>query len=638
MFSTTNLFRKVVCPQGPSCPLPNCIFSHEFDLGLPAKEHVSTNQEQDDFQDRTRVKRRKIEDNAAPASTGIEGPVAIAIAGKTLLGPQSDKATASTDKKTKLSSNALHSAKREISPPPARDAKRAKTSGSNTKTLTPEKPVSLNPRLLTHDPAGHDKRRLYIQKLYESLVRLNGLVVKSKDPANKQFILTDNELKRLALDEEERFATENASVYANVIKHRLVAYSRMSFEDWLARRRSSQTDSKSKKTEMENPFPPFKSELNAEQELLILPRLKAYLPQLSHEGYVVDQVSDTDIAAARKGVVDKDYMEECDQCRSKFQVYTERRESDGALTSNGPCVHHPARAQFPRRNQNKKGQGNQEKIHPCCNEPEGSRGCATRDNHAFVIKKSPGRLASILPFESTPTVNEAKEDGTTQKPAAVAFDCEMGYTVNGLELIRLTATEWQTGKELLDVLVRPLGPIIDFNSRFSGVWPKDFQIAIPYEGVTPPPPRQAATEENDKSKRKALPIVPDPQTARTLLLSLLTPDTPLIGHGLENDLNAVRLIHPTIVDTVLLFPHHRGLPYRRSLRELADNKLGWSIQKGGKAGATTESNEGGHDSKEDARAAAELVRVAVEWEWRKIKAQGWRMEGGKLVPPPGKTG
>lgn len=45
-------------------------------------------------------------------------------------------------------------------------------------------------------------------------------------------------------------------------------------------------------------------------------------------------------------------------------------------------------------------------------------------------------------------------------------------------------------------------------------------------------------------------------------------DTILIGHALDNDLRALRLVHQRVVDTAALFPHARGLPYRRALRDL----------------------------------------------------------------------
>jgi len=49
----------------------------------------------------------------------------------------------------------------------------------------------------------------------------------------------------------------------------------------------------------------------------------------------------------------------------------------------------------------------------------------------------------------------------------------------------------------------------------------------------------------------------------------------------------------------------------------------------------------GHDSKEDANAAGDLVRFALGNEWQKMKREGWVLEDGKLTapsarqPPPG---
>ena len=77
----------------------------------------------------------------------------------------------------------------------------------------------------------------------------------------------------------------------------------------------------------------------------------------------------------------------------------------------------------------------------------------------------------------------------------------------------------------------------------------------------------------------------------------------LIGHGLENDLKALRIVHDRVIDTVHLFPHLRGLPYRLALRDLVAKHLGKIIQAGGK--------DVGHSSAEDAQMTLELVR----WKW-----------------------
>ncbi|TPX44987.1 hypothetical protein SeLEV6574_g04155 [Synchytrium endobioticum] len=79
-------------------------------------------------------------------------------------------------------------------------------------------------------------------------------------------------------------------------------------------------------------------------------------------------------------------------------------------------------------------------------------------------------------------------------------------------------------------------------------------------------------------------------------------DTILVGHGLENDLIAMRLVHDKVVDTADLFKHRKGLPYRHSLKHLTTRLLGEFIQQGIDS----------HDPVEDAKAALALVRLRVE--------------------------
>lgn len=217
---------------------------------------------------------------------------------------------------------------------------------------------------------------------------------------------------------------------------------------------------------------------------------------------------------------------------------------------------------------------------------------------------------------------------------AVAFDCEMGYTVYGLELVRLTATSWPTREVLLDVLVRPLGEILDLNSRYSGVWPEDLAQAEPWSADSAPSKSgdEYGSEDGELNpNKKRLKIVSSPEVARDLLFSLISPSTPLIGHGLENDLNAVRIVHPTLIDTVLLYPHKVGLPYRNGLKMLMDIHLGRKIQQ------ETGPKMLGHDSAEDARAAGDLVRLKLRNEWIDMQAKGWKLVKGELISPPGGT-
>jgi RNA exonuclease 1 len=81
---------------------------------------------------------------------------------------------------------------------------------------------------------------------------------------------------------------------------------------------------------------------------------------------------------------------------------------------------------------------------------------------------------------------------------------------------------------------------------------------------------------------------------------LMTPHTILLGHSLENDLLALKLRHPLIIDTSVLYPHARGRPSKASLKWLTGKWLSREIQNKGALG---------HDSEEDARACLDLLKA-----------------------------
>lgn len=88
------------------------------------------------------------------------------------------------------------------------------------------------------------------------------------------------------------------------------------------------------------------------------------------------------------------------------------------------------------------------------------------------------------------------------------------------------------------------------------------------------------------------------------LLDILTPRTILVGHSLDSDLAALKLTHPFIVDTSILYQHPRGPPLKSSLKWLAQKYLHREIQKG--------HGTIGHDSVEDSRACLDLVKMKCE--------------------------
>ncbi|MCJ1404008.1 RNA exonuclease 3 [Xylographa trunciseda] len=467
--------------------------------------------------------------------------------------------------------------------------------------------------MLKKPPASHVIRFQLLKLLHEQMLRLNKEVQTSTDSTKDALELSEAELITAALDEEFKTARDDPQVYANVLKLRIVALKRMKIDEWKKERlkQIAQDFPNIVPPDVKKPFVAFETGLSSIEELLLLPKLITAQDGLSKHGYVTSPLTEADIEQARKGVETSQGWEQCDRCKSRFQVFPGRRSEDGALTSGGSCTYHFGKPRRPAKE--KSDTGHKDTVHSCCNQQLGTPGCVTAESHVFKVSEAK-RLALIMPYKTTPN------RGPITPESAVCFDCEMGYTTFGMELIRLTATAWPDGKELLDVLVRPLGEILDLNSRFSGVWPKDYTDAVQYtESISHP---QLSNDSAEQERR--LSMVNSPGEARELLFTHLTATTPLIGHALENDLNSARIIHPTIIDTVMVYPHPRGLPIRHGLKMLVKRHLNKDIQTGGAQG---------HDSKEDARAAGELVRLKVLETWKAMQAEGWTVRQGEFFPP-----
>ncbi|KAL8388106.1 hypothetical protein RB595_009458 [Gaeumannomyces hyphopodioides] len=487
------------------------------------------------------------------------------------------------------------------------------------------KPETLNPRPLKSNPARFEVRFRLVKMLHDEYSRLNKELQKlAKDDDTKKLILSDQEIIWMALDEEESAAARE-SVYSSVLKSRIMSCKKLSVEKWREERiqvikaaEAALLGSDKGPAASSQPVV-IETGLTAVQEVVLATtKLLTPIDDLAKFGYVTKVPSEEEVAKAKEAEAFTKGWEVCDRCTKRFQVFPGRREEDGALASGGTCTHHPGKAYIPSRQTADRSVP--EKQYRCCGETVGqSAGCTTKDTHVFKTT-DPKRLACLWNFAETPINANAPPD------RAVCFDCEMGYTVKGFELIRLTATSWPGGEELVDVLVRPFGEILDLNSTYSGVYPEDIVNARPFslaEEDRPPPPPPVREGE-----RRRLQIVSSPVVARDLLFSHITRETPLMGHGLENDLNCLRVVHPTVVDTVLLYPHKRGLPIRNGLRMLMQTVLNRRIQ--------VEAPEGGlqgHDSGEDARAAGDLVRWKVKGVWERMKRQGWTAVGERLVPP-----
>ncbi|KAK9472039.1 uncharacterized protein V1510DRAFT_418460 [Dipodascopsis tothii] len=151
------------------------------------------------------------------------------------------------------------------------------------------------------------------------------------------------------------------------------------------------------------------------------------------------------------------------------------------------------------------------------------------------------------------------------------LDCEMVLTTVGSELARATLVDADKNV-VLDELVRPPHAVTDY--------------LTPYSGITAALLEPVSTTLADVQAR---------------LLALVGADDVLVGHSLDNDLRALQLAHPRVVDTAIVFHHPRGPPARPSLKWLASKHLSREIQ----AAAS------GHDSAEDARTCVDLLALKL---------------------------
>lgn len=186
-----------------------------------------------------------------------------------------------------------------------------------------------------------------------------------------------------------------------------------------------------------------------------------------------------------------------------------------------------------------------------------------------------GWVDSLVPSLEDGQVPEAEiESGSmTAGRDVLALDCEMCLTEGGKsELTRISIMRWD-GEVIMDELVKPPRPVIDYLTKFSGI-----------------------------TKEMLDPVTTTLQDIQQKLLALLTPRAILVGHSLNSDLTALKITHPFIVDTGIIYPHPRGPPLKCSLKWLTQKYLNKSIQSG----------NDGHDSIEDARAVLDLVKLKCE--------------------------
>uniref|UniRef100_A0A4W3I5P6 Exonuclease domain-containing protein n=1 Tax=Callorhinchus milii TaxID=7868 RepID=A0A4W3I5P6_CALMI len=198
--------------------------------------------------------------------------------------------------------------------------------------------------------------------------------------------------------------------------------------------------------------------------------------------------------------------------------------------------------------------GGWEIQYSCCKGSLGSDGCEVLHvcNRKENLEGFMKTFLRLMPLDGNPGV--------------FAVHCEMCYTRHGMEIARVSVVN-SSFEVVYDTFVKQDNEVIDYNTRFSGVTQKDLANA-----------KQTLRE------------------VQAVLLSMFSADSIIIGHCLENDLFALKIIHSTIIDTSIVFPHHLGLPHKRAFRNIVAEYLRHIIHE-----------KGNHDSIGDARECVELM-------------------------------
>jgi DNA polymerase III epsilon subunit-like protein len=184
----------------------------------------------------------------------------------------------------------------------------------------------------------------------------------------------------------------------------------------------------------------------------------------------------------------------------------------------------------------------------------------------------------------------------------------VGTTGGRSALARLTVVS-SSFEILLDLLIRPEEEITDYRTRWSGL------------------------EEGDL--RYSTLRLRDAQLA---LARFAGPNTILVGHSLDSDLTALKIVHTRVIDTAILFPFRATTEIVRA--RIYTPKFRLAHLSAALANRRIQRDEDGaerHDAAEDASAALDLVVVKLRQVLGKEEAPTVTRltedeESGRLVP------
>lgn len=160
----------------------------------------------------------------------------------------------------------------------------------------------------------------------------------------------------------------------------------------------------------------------------------------------------------------------------------------------------------------------------------------------------------------------------TSKSPMFGLDCEMCKTVAGENELSRVSIVNENYESIYETLVRPDNRIVDY--------------LTPWSGITP---------DMMKDVTKTL------KEVQQEVFNLLPPDAILVGQSLNCDLNAMRMMHPYVIDTSVIFNTTGDRNRKTKLQVLAKEFLGETIQVDVK----------GHSSIEDSTASLKLTKLKL---------------------------
>ncbi|ORX34146.1 hypothetical protein BD324DRAFT_664472 [Kockovaella imperatae] len=533
MFRSLGLFASALCPD-PSCHRPKCMFNH----GESSRKRKETVEEKEPVTGHETVK-----------SLGINGGRATSTSSQAQPKPGSSKAVP-----TNAANSLGHHAPVLASKKPRVEAD--ETKGKGTPAAAPEvivnpmRPPSIPTINLKLSPQPYADRQKGLQTLFQQYTKLyRPLLTEHPDLAHTS---------ALRQEAETSSTCPNIKTYKSAIHHAAVSVSRRAAPDSPTHPSvGTLKESRAAYEKLEKDLAGRLTKEKVAQYLLPLDQFKIWAYPDPRNQDLLNGGDEPDCQGIHQT---------CSRCKKPFVVSSKYLQS-----RSGECQFHYGKIQPERI------EGKRKWIYTCCRRERGEAGCE-EGIHVFTDGDDDAKLAKRKAFKTVQQVWEERgQAGTEAKSKKVAdvvgMDCEMIYTTGGSSLARVTVVD-QSGVILLDEKVRQPVPILDINTRFSGLHPGELDDAVM-----------------------------DLEAVRSAVCVFVGPESVIVGHGLENDLRALRLLHDKIIDTATIFPHDKGPPYRRALRDLVKEKLGYFIQE--------RTADLGHSSAEDAKATLEVLKWKV---------------------------